>query len=225
MTLNIIKIGGSLAQNPNALKTLCQKLCSLANMHQIMIVPGGGKFADCIREADKQFTLSNTTIHHMAILAMDQYGLLLADLMPNSQITYNIKNIKKTNKNNNTLTVLLPSKLTFLKKELPNSWEVTSDSIAAYITKKLETTKLLLIKDVDGIFTDNPKENKHSKLFEQLTIKKLSEMKNKTCTDTYLPKILETFHKINCHIINGHYPNRIEATLNKQKTTSTTIST
>jgi len=107
---------------------------------------------------------------------------------------------------------------------LPNSWEVTSDSIAAYIAEKLEAANLLLIKDVDGIFTDDPKKNTHSELFEQLTIKALIDMENKNCTDSYLPKILKTL-KINCHIINGSYPDRLETTLNKQKTIGTTIST
>ncbi|MCL2642349.1 MAG: hypothetical protein FWD52_02365 [Candidatus Bathyarchaeota archaeon] len=231
--LNVIKIGGSLAQNPQTLQALCQKLNTLSNKHQIVIVPGGGKFADCVREADKQFTLSKTTSHHMAILAMNQYGLLLADLMkPNSQTTDNLKTAK-TKTHTDLITIFLPSKLltqnnTKNKKdnkegELPNSWEVTSDTIAAYIAKKLDAKKLVLIKNVDGIFTDNPKKEKQPKLIEHLTTKELFEKKNNTCTDTHLPNILKTL-KINCHIINGLYPNRIETTLNKQKTTGTIIS-
>ncbi|MCL2134763.1 MAG: hypothetical protein FWH37_04310 [Candidatus Bathyarchaeota archaeon] len=219
MTLNVIKIGGSLSQNPQSLQFLCQKLNCLADNHRIVVIPGGGKFADCVREADKQFFLSETTVHRMAILAMDQYGLLLANLIHNSQIIDNIDEAKKISE----LSVLLPSKLTFLYKELPASWEVTSDSIAAYITKKLDTTKLLLIKNVDGIFTDNPKQNSQAKLIEHLTTNELLEMKNKSCTDSYLPKILKEF-KITCYIINGSYPDRIETILNKQKTISTTIS-
>jgi aspartokinase-like uncharacterized kinase len=173
--------------------------------------------------ADKQFSLSNKTTHLMAILAMDQYGLLLADFMPNCKVTCSIEETKKVY-NSNTLVVLLPSKIRELTEELPNSWEVTSDSIAAYIAEKLDATKVVLIKDVDGIFTEDPKKNIHAKLLEQITTKELTEMKKENCTDAYLPKILETF-KINCHIINGFYPDRIETSLNKQKPIGTTIST
>jgi aspartokinase-like uncharacterized kinase len=218
VTINIIKIGGSISQKPKALQTLCQKIGGLANKHQIIIVPGGGKFADCVRKADKQFTLTKTTTHHMAILGMDQYGLLLADLIPNSQIVDCLEEAKNVNTG---IVVLLPSKIMTLAEELPKSWEVTSDSIAAYIAKKLEAKKLLLIKDVDGIFITNPKKNIQTKLFEHLTVKELTKIKNKTCTDTYLPKLLNTL-KIDCHIINGFYSDRIEAILNKQKTTNTT---
>jgi aspartokinase-like uncharacterized kinase len=184
------------------------------------VVPGGGKFAQCVREADEQFSLSETTAHHMAILGMDQYGLLLADLMPNCQIAINIREVKNAIC---SLIVFLPSKFMHLKEGLPNSWEVTSDSIAAYIAEKLEATKLLLIKNVDGIFTGDPKKNAQTKLLEHLTVEELAKMENNTCTDLYLPKLL-TAYKINCHIVNGFYPGRIKSTLNKQKTTGTIIS-
>jgi aspartokinase-like uncharacterized kinase len=223
VTINVIKIGGSLSKNPKTLQALCQKISVLASKHQIVVVPGGGKFADNVREADKQFSLSKATAHHMAILAMDQYGLLLADLIrPNSQTVDSIEEAK--NVNTGLVAIFLPSKSIPLieEKELPKSWEVTSDSIAAYIAKKFETKNLILIKNVDGIFTDNPKQNTQAKLVEHITIKELSEMKNKTCIDTYLPKLFKN-HKINCQIINGLYPDRVETALNKQKTLSTTI--
>lgn len=220
MNLNVVKIGGSLSQNPKALRALCQKLSLLSSKHKIVIIPGGGKFADCVREADKQFTLSAATAHRMAILGMTQYGLLLSELIPNSQVIDQLEEIKK---NSLYAEVFLPSKTISLEKNLPNSWEVTSDSIAAYIAEQLEAEKILLIKDVDGIFTDNPKKNTHAKLLEHITIEELLEMKNKTCIDPYLPKLLRTL-KINCHIINGLHPDRVEAAVNKQKTMGTVIS-
>jgi len=219
----VIKIGGSISEKPEALQALCQRLCQLAGKYQIVVIPGGGKFADTIREADKQFTLTAATTHNMAVLAMDQYGLLLADLItPNSQIVDNLEEIKKGK--TGKVTVFLPSKFIFLEEKLPKSWDVTSDSIAAYIAEKLETKNLLLIKDVDGIFTDDPQQNKQAKLYEHITTRELLKME-KTCVDKHLPKILKT-NKINCHIINGFYPDKLEAVLkNKQANIGTTITT
>jgi aspartokinase-like uncharacterized kinase len=48
------------------------------------VVPGGGEFADVVRCLDERFSLTCGVSHRMAILGMDQYGLLLSDLMPNS---------------------------------------------------------------------------------------------------------------------------------------------
>jgi aspartokinase-like uncharacterized kinase len=224
VTINVVKIGGSLSQNPDALRVLCQKLRLLARDHRIVVVPGGGKFANCVREVDKQFSLSKMTAHHMAIFGMEQYGLLLADLMtPNSKIVNRLNEAKKAP--TGVIVVFSPSKFITLvnKKKLPQSWTVTSDSIAAYIAKKLEAEKLLLIKDVDGIFTNDPKQNTQATLFEHLTTQELLNIKNTTCIDDYLPHLLKTL-KMSCNLVNGFYPDRIETFLNKQKTIGTTIS-
>ena len=45
---------------------------------------------------------------------------------------------------------------------LENSWEVTSDSIAAYLCGRLGLKELILITDVDGIFTSDPKKDPKS---------------------------------------------------------------
>ncbi|MDR0460643.1 MAG: delta 1-pyrroline-5-carboxylate synthetase [Nitrososphaerota archaeon] len=228
MTVNVVKVGGSLSQNPKALRSLCQKLSFLADKHCIVVVPGGGKFADCVRAADREFTLSAKTAHHMAILGMDQYGLLLSNLIkPNSHVVNSLEKTKKAK--TGIATVFLPSKFIISKdeKELPKSWEVTSDSIAAYIAKKLGAKKVLLLKTVDGIYTDKPKKETQTsttaKLLGHLTIEELLERENRTCVDPYLPKLLKTL-KIDCNIINGLYPDRVETALNKQKVIGTVIS-
>jgi aspartokinase-like uncharacterized kinase len=221
VTLNVVKIGGSLAQKPKALQALCQKLCFLADKHRIVVVPGGGKFADCVRAADKEFSLSALVSHRMAILGMDQYGLLLTDFIPNSQVVDQIKTVKKVSSG---VFMFLPSKFMSAKSGLPNSWEVTSDTISAFVAEKLVADNLILVKDVDGVFADDPKKNGQLLLLEQLTVEELLEMKSNSCTDAYLPKLLKVFSKTKCHIINGFYPKRIENILNKQKATGTIIS-
>ena len=45
-------------------------------------VAGGGVFADAVRSAQQRFTFSDAAAHAMALLAMEQYAALLADLDP-----------------------------------------------------------------------------------------------------------------------------------------------
>ncbi len=84
----VLKVGGSLAEDPTSLAMLCQELSVLAKAHRIVIVPGGGKFADTVRKLDKTYNISDVVAHKMAILAMDQYGLLLSDVTPGSYVSY-----------------------------------------------------------------------------------------------------------------------------------------
>jgi 5-(aminomethyl)-3-furanmethanol phosphate kinase len=215
-----VKIGGSLSKNPDALRTLCQRLSLLAEEHPLVVVPGGADFADCVRELDKRFSLSAAVAHRMAILGMDQYGLLLAELMPNCVVTDSL--IETRVAANGDLVMFLPSKFMFMDNGLPNSWDVTSDSIAAYIAGKTWAERLLLIKNVDGVYTEDPKTNPGAKLLPHLTPDELAGLK-KTCVDAFLPKLLKQLD-INCFIVNGLYPERVEVVLNGKKTVGTLIS-
>jgi 5-(aminomethyl)-3-furanmethanol phosphate kinase len=215
-----VKIGGSLSKNPDALRTLCQRLCLIAEEHPIVVVPGGAEFADCVHDLDKRFSLSASVAHRMAILGMDQYGLLLAELMPNCVVTDSL--IETRVAANGDLVVFLPSKFMFMDDGLPNSWDVTSDSIATYIAGKTWAERLVLIKNVDGVYTEDPKANPNVKLLPHLTTDELAGLK-KTCVDAFLPKLLKQLD-IDCFIVNGLYPERVEAALNGKKTVGTLIS-
>jgi len=127
----VLKVGGSLAEDPSSLAMLGQELSVLAKAHRIVIVPGGGEFADTVRKLDKTYNISDVVAHKMAILAMDQYGLFLSDITPSSYVSYALKEI--SNSVNGMLPIFLPSKLMFSKDPLEHSWDVTSDTIAAYI--------------------------------------------------------------------------------------------
>ncbi len=105
-------------------------------------------------------------------------------------------------------------RLTFCLKIplLENSWDVTSDSIAIYIAGKLQAEKVILVKDVDGVYSADPKKFSDAKLIEKISVRKLSEMDNGTSVDKFLPKLLMQL-KIECFVVNGLYPERMQAIL------------
>jgi len=51
-----------------------------------------------------------------------------------------------------TTTVFLPYRYLRLTDVLSHTWDVTSDTIAAWVAKTLHPDLLLLLKSVDGIF-------------------------------------------------------------------------
>ncbi len=214
----VVKVGGSLAEDPANLKRLCQELSLLAKTHRILIVPGGGKFADTIRKLDKTFSLSNTVAHKMAVLAMDQYGLLLFDIAPNSYVSHSLTEI--VNSAGGMLPIFLPSTFMFREDPLEHSWDVTSDTIAAYIAGSLQAEKLILVTDVDGIFSEDPEKNLDATLIEELSAKKLLSWNRRTSVDRALPKILLQA-RLDCYVVNGRYPERIKLILEDKKTVCT----
>ena len=216
----VLKVGGSLADDIASLTRLCQELSALAKAHRIAIVPGGGEFADTIRKFDKTYGLSNTVAHKMAILAMDQYGFLLSDITPKSYVSHSLKEVSNSAKG--MLPILLPSKLMFREDPLEHSWDVTSDTIAAYIACLLDAEKLVLVTDVDGIFSKDPKKTLDAKLVEELSAEELLAWNRRTSVDKVLPKILLQAN-LDCYVVNGGYPERIKLILEDKKTVCTHI--
>jgi aspartokinase-like uncharacterized kinase len=218
--LSIIKIGGSLARKPSKLIKLCNKLQELSEYYEICIIPGGGPFVDIVRTYYKIFSISDDRAHKMAILGMDQYGLLLYDLFNSSILITKLDDIEKI-VHNYYLAIILPSKFLLLDDYLEHSWDVTSDSISAYIAGKLNANRLILIKDVDGIYSLHPS-NSQARLIRRINVKRLENYKYNNCIDKFLPFILKKM-RIRCFIVNGFFPNRLEKIFKNKSTTSTEI--
>ncbi|NLE05777.1 MAG: hypothetical protein GX638_13395 [Crenarchaeota archaeon] len=217
----VIKIGGSLSEKPNVLRNLGYELSKIAQKQKILIIPGGAKFADVIRELDNKFKLPASFTHRMAILAMDQYGLFLSQILPNSQLCDSIKEANKISKAGK-LAIFLPSKMVLDCDPFEASWDVTSDSIAAYIAIKVHSKKVILITDVDGIFDEDPKILKNAKLLKTISADKLHSYGGRTSVDKFLPTFLLE-NSIDVYVVNGVDATRIIDILLGKQTICTLI--
>jgi aspartokinase-like uncharacterized kinase len=221
MNATVVKVGGSLSLYPEKLRTLCQKISEISKEQKLIVVPGGGEFADVVRCLDKSFHLSCSTSHGMAILGMDQYGMLLSDLMPGSITIHKLEEIKYFF-DLNKLPIFLPSHLLLQEDSLEKSWAVTSDSIAVYIAGRLQVTKVLLVTDVDGIYNSDPKTFSEAKLIDNISASELLAINKRTSVDKALPKLLLKT-PIDCFVVNGLFPERIKLVLAGQDSIFTLI--
>lgn len=143
--LSVIKIGGGLAAVPGALERVCGAVSAAGCHHRILVVPGGGPFAEAIREFEGPFGLSPDTAHWMAILAMDQYAHVLVQRIPGARLIEEPGAVFQATKPGH-VAVLAPSRWMRAADALPHTWEVTSDSIAAFVAGALDAARLILIK-------------------------------------------------------------------------------
>ncbi len=143
----VVKIGGSLATEGRLLDWL--RILS-ASKQTIVIVPGGGPFADQVRDLQKQWRFSDETAHHMAILAMRQYGLMLAGLTPTFECFQTAQAIKDHSHQGLFSIIWLPFLEELQQDQVAASWDVSADSLAAWLCAKLSADRLILIKAVDS---------------------------------------------------------------------------
>lgn len=136
----VVKLGGSLYNTPE-LKRWLQILADSSISTPIVIVPGGGPFADQVREAQTLHHFNDTVAHHMALIAMKQFGLMLTALEAKCQPFNALKPEQ-------ALSVWLPDDSLLSDLVLSKSWDLTSDSLALWLASKLEAEQLFLIKHV-----------------------------------------------------------------------------
>ena len=135
----VIKIGGSWIRNAN-LKRLINLLVTLENQ-DLIIVPGGGIFADAVREASKLTDLSEDKAHFLALKSTEIFGHMIKSFEQKIHLTENIKNLKEKN-------LWLPSKILKNEKSFINNWESTSDSVATWLYSKITSRGLIFIKSI-----------------------------------------------------------------------------
>ncbi|ABE52235.1 amino acid kinase [Methanococcoides burtonii] len=203
----VLKLGGSLIDRSSELiKAISDHFAATEGNMQVIIVPGGGIFADTIRRISKEYSLTEKAAHWMAIAAMEQYAHLLEDLS-------SIPTIENTSNINANVSILLPYRLLKDTDELPHSWDVTSDTIAAWVAQRM-SARLVKATDVDGIFNNG-------KMIEEITLKEL-EVMGETCADRMLSTMLIK-HGMECVIVNGDHPERVIAAIEGKKVIGTYI--
>lgn len=141
----VVKVGGALLEIDGALARTLSALERVAREHTLLIVPGGGPFADAVRAADARHTLTDDDAHWMAILAMEQLALLLASRIANAEIVHRRGEIERAFLRGR-IPVLAPARWLREADPLPHSWDVTSDSIAAWVASSVGARQLILIK-------------------------------------------------------------------------------
>lgn len=148
MNVTIVKLGGSLAQSP-------QREAWLATLGSwggpLILVPGGGPFAAAVLAAQAAMGFDDVAAHRMALLAMEQFGVVLAAYSDKFVQVASLIEMDSAIQAGR-IPVWSPSNLAFAALDLPASWDVTSDSLAAWLASACGARRLLLIKsrDLDG---------------------------------------------------------------------------
>lgn len=142
--LLVAKIGGSLHDSPN----LARWIEALrAWPHRLTLVSGGGPFADAVRAAQPKLRYDDETAHAMAVLAMEQYALALARLhdLDLAATPDEMAEIHERGR----IALWRASEMVSAATDIAPGWDVTSDSLAAWLARRCGASALLMIKSVD----------------------------------------------------------------------------
>jgi aspartokinase-like uncharacterized kinase len=140
----VVKLGGSLSQSDTLVKCL-NRVEQNYQGRAVVIVPGGGAFADQVRLAQNRWQFDDNTAHRMAILAMQQMALLIKGLKGNFSIACSVADIRKQ-LHRQKIVIWSPDIVELDNAAIQASWDITSDSLAAWLAKALSASELVLVK-------------------------------------------------------------------------------
>jgi aspartokinase-like uncharacterized kinase len=213
----VFKIGGKILENSNNIESTFSQLAQLFEkeiLQKIIIIPGGGSFANFVRSLDEVLHIGDDLAHWIAIYSMNYNGIMLNRKYPDLE---NIEKLKTFQNAKQIFCIFLP--YSFLREDdtLPHNWDVTSDSIALYVANKLKLSQCFLIKNIDGIFNIDKELIKSISTFKYSELKSSNQLANiieddsnvkkSKPIDPYLLKLIEKY-KTPCYILNGRSNNQ-----------------
>jgi 5-(aminomethyl)-3-furanmethanol phosphate kinase len=174
----VVKIGGGLLKREGrpGLERACAEARELAKSRPVLVVPGGGPFADAVRAVDAQLGLADDVAHVLALQAMDQLGVLLRPLLPDAELLSGLVAP-------GALALLLAAPAFIDRPEIPQSWSVTSDSLAVLAAGAIGAEEAVLLKPVTGLLA--------REMDGQMTAAALAALKAQgggQAVDAYLPE-------------------------------------
>ncbi len=161
----VLKVGGSLLTIADLGRRLTGLLAERPQMRPVLVC-GGGAVVDAVREEQSRHQLSDETTHWMSLRAMGVNELLVASLIITGAVvvhdTHHLQDAWSEHAARSCgaesllqhaeadSALSLRSPLSAPRATLPHSWDVTSDSIAAWIALEIGASELVLLKSVDA---------------------------------------------------------------------------
>lgn len=112
----------------------------------VVVVPGGGVFAEQVRTSQQQVQFGDRTAHCMAILAMQQMALLIVGVNPQFKLATLPELLQQPF--DLSVRVWTPAIDELDQAGIASTWNITSDSLAVWLAKTISASQLLIVKSI-----------------------------------------------------------------------------
>ncbi len=139
----VVKLGGSLCEDPLLVDWL--EVLSDLGGGRVIIVPGGGNFAEASRRAQAHWHFDDLAGHNMAVLGMGQFAFMLNGLQSELEMCASEEDMIAT-MHRGRVALWMPLALLRKQSDELTNWGVTSDSLALWLAQRLNAERVVLVK-------------------------------------------------------------------------------
>ena len=143
----VVKLGGSLFGGDGSAGRAWLDIVVRAAA-PVVVVPGGGGFAEAVRGEQRRLGLSDAVAHRMALLAMHQTALAVVDMQPAPRrliVADSARGIEEALARGR-VPVWVPLPMTDRDSDIPEDWSITSDGLAAWLAIRIGARHVALVK-------------------------------------------------------------------------------
>lgn len=193
----LVKLGGSLLADFEACRQLAEMLNDASKAHRIIVFPGGGPIDNYIEEIDHKLRFAPIFHHNLCARAQDQTGLMFGSMCSNVAF-FSTPQEARRELADGKLAIMLPSTMILELDVFEQTWEVTSDFMAAWFAEFFRVERFAILTNVDGYFDGGPEEGV---LVPEISASQLIG-KGRTCVDECTPPFLVASRR-RCDVLNG----------------------
>ncbi|MDI6708316.1 MAG: UMP kinase [Candidatus Thermoplasmatota archaeon] len=217
-----ISIGGSVLGELNLkyLKELASVLTELSSKHRLWVVVGGGEIARKYISVGRELGCDESYLDSIGIDITRANAKVLLGALPQAypEIPENL---------DSALTAGKLYKIVVMGGTHPGH---TTDAVAATLAERAKASKLIIMTDVDGVYTADPRKHKDAKLSLKLSYEKLLEVTSKTSLGAGSKSVIDPIaariiarSKIPTFVINGRNLKNLENLIGGKAFIGTTI--
>ncbi|HUG89936.1 MAG TPA: hypothetical protein VML55_03825 [Planctomycetaceae bacterium] len=159
-SITVYKLGGSLLLLPDLAARLERLFAREPSGVRRLVVVGGGPTADVVRAWDRVHGLGHERAHRLAIQALQLNESLVSELLPGSRIVRSSAEAEHAWDRGEVSILCLHDFLRTAEPgaplPLPHTWNVTSDSLAAWVAAVWPAGRLVLLKSTSLARRDGP---------------------------------------------------------------------
>lgn len=215
-----VKLGGSILDQDATTAALIPHITELAHEHRVLILTGGGQTVKRIKANQRSKGTHFYSCWRAGVFCLEVNAYLLASYSNRFSVVSSLTDIATCFASGN-IGVFAPLGVMVNSLSFVPDWEETTDSIGLHFASTLGARRYVIVSDVDGIYEKRPGETASGTPISQLSVDELERLPTSKL-DLAFPRYFRR-HGVPTVIVNGRYPNRINAAIRGEPTIGTRI--